>query len=102
MADLDKKLQRELESYEVHCRRIERATTIDLLESPTQRLERIKRLESNYIDWFEYYFPNFAKSRCSWFHAKLAQLVIMFRVIFLMAIWFRSSAKSVHLVTGIE
>lgn len=101
MADLDKKLQRLLGNYEEHCRRIERATTIDLLESPLERIERIKRLESNYIDWFEYYCPNFAKSRCAWFHGKLANLVIMNIVIFLMFIGYRSCAKSVHLVMGI-
>lgn len=101
MADLDRKLQKLLGNYEEHCRRIEKATTIDLLESPTERLERVKGLESDYIAWFEYYFPNYAKSRCAWFHRKLADLVIKSRIIFLLFIGFRSSAKSVHLVMGI-
>ena len=101
MAELDNKLQKLLGNYEEHCRRIEKATKIDILESPQAQMERIKRLEQDYIAWFEYYFPNYAKSPCAWFHRILANLIIKFRVIFLLLAAYRSSAKSVHCDMGI-
>ena len=33
-------------------------------------------LEENYVRWFEYYFPNFAKVPCAWFHKKMADDIV--------------------------
>lgn len=101
MADLDKKFQKILANYDEHSRRIEKATKVDILETPTARHERIKRLECDYIAWFEDYFPNFAKSRCAWFHLKFAELIINNPVLALLLAAYRSSAKSVHCDMGI-
>ena len=69
---VDIKLQKLLGDYDAHCRRIARATVINLNETPAERIARIKALESDYVAWFEYYFLNFAKAPCSWFHRKIA------------------------------
>ena len=101
MAELDKKLQNLLGNYDEHCRRIERATQLNLAESPAERAERIERLEGDYIAWFEYYFPNYAKARCAWFHREMANRIINNEKISILLEMYRSSAKSVHADMGI-
>ena len=101
MADLDKRLQRLLGNYEEHCRRIERATQLNLAESPAERAERITCLEGDYIAWFEYYFPTYAKARCAWFHREMAERIIDNEEISILLEMYRSSAKSVHADMGI-
>lgn len=90
-----------LADYEKHCQRIAKATTIDINEPEDIKRARIKRLEQDYVLWFEYYFPNFAKKRCAWFHRELARLIISNRRIRLLAEMFRSAGKSVHICMGI-
>lgn len=90
-----------LRDYEQHCRRIERASTIDITETPQQQAERIKKNERKYQAWFEYYFPNYASVKCSWFHIKAADMIIRFPVLYLILAWFRGAAKSVHVCMGI-
>lgn len=65
------------------------------------KIARIKWLEEDYVRWFEYYFPNYAKVPCAWFHREGAQQIINNDVI--MALWeiYRSGAKSVHVDMGI-
>ena len=75
--------------------------TIDDLETETERAKRIRRLESDYVLWFEYYFPNYAKTKCAWFHRRLAKNIIANRRIKQLAEWYRSAAKSVHIDMGI-
>lgn len=87
--------------YEEHCRRIKKATTIDINETPIGKLNRIRYLEGDYIKWFEYYFPNYAKSPCAWFHVLMAKLIIENKIISLLGEIYRSGAKSVHLGMGI-
>lgn len=90
-----------LADYETHCSRIAQATAIAMQEPPDAKLRRIKDLESDYVRWFEYYFPNFAKKKCAWFHKKLARLLIDNKRIRLLAEMFRSAGKSVHIDMGI-
>lgn len=90
-----------LNDYDRHCRRIAQATTIRINESPADKARRIKTLEADYVRWFEYYFPNFAKRKCAWFHRKLAREIIRNRHIRALAEWYRSAAKSVHIDMGI-
>jgi hypothetical protein len=91
-----------LKNYELHCRRIEKATTVDITETPSEQQARIIKNEKRYKLWFEYYFGNtYASSSCSWFHIKFAEMIIRNPVIFLMLIWFRGSAKSVHACMGV-
>ena len=97
----NKKFLKLLQDYDKHCLRIAQATSINIHESPLEKRDRIKKLESNYIDWFEYYFPNYAKKKCAWFHKKLANLIIKNKRLRLLAEMFRSAGKSVHIDMGI-
>ena len=61
MATIDQKFQKQLARYEEHCRRISKATFININESAADKVRRVKELEKDYISWFEYYFPNYAR-----------------------------------------
>lgn len=87
--------------YDKHCQRIAQATSINIHESDFEKQKRIRSLEKDYANWFEYYFPNFAKVKCAWFHKKLAREVIENKRIRLLAEIFRSGGKSVHIDMGI-
>ena len=95
------KWEKLIKEYEQHCVRIKKATTIDINEKPADKLKRIKRLEKDYIAWFEYYFPNYAKSPCAPYHVELADLIIKNKVVSVLGEIYRSGAKSVHLGMGI-
>lgn len=101
MAIENKKYLKLLQDYDQHCLRVAQATSIDIHENAKQKAERIKYLEEDYIRWFEYYFPNYAKKKSAWFHRKLAEIIIKYRRLRLLAEWFRSAAKSVHIDMGI-
>ena len=101
MADIDKKFQKLLDNYEEHCRRIAKASVVNIHEPLADKIARVKRLERDYVTWFEYYFPNYAKVPCAWFHRTGAQEIIDHDVIMAMWIIYRSGAKSVHIDMGI-
>lgn len=98
---MSQKYAKIIQDYDKHCLRIADATSIRLNETLQEKEARIKRLERNYGDWFEYYFPNYAKVKCAPFQLALANLIIKLRIIRLLAEWFRSAAKSVHIDMGI-
>ena len=83
------------EKYDIHCRRIVRATTRDKVN------ENKAKLEKSYTDWFEYYLPHYAKSKCSWYQKKLANLLINHPIVYIVLRVFRGGAKSVHVNIGI-
>ena len=95
------KWEKLIKEYEAHCVRIKKATTININEKPADKLERIKRLESDYITWFEYYFPNYAKKPCAPYHKEMADLLIKNKIVNVLGEIYRSGAKSVHLGMGI-
>ena len=101
MADVKNKYYRLLQDFDALTRQIKRAARVDINETARQKKERIARLEKDYIAWFEYYFPNFAKCKCAWFHKELANKIIKNRQIKALAEWYRSAAKSVHIDMGI-
>ena len=98
---IDIKFQKLLGDYDAHCRRIARSTLIDLNETPAQRIARVRGLEENYVRWFEYYFPNFAKVPCAWFHKKMADDIVPATEVYELLEIYRSGAKSVHADMGI-
>ncbi len=98
---IDIKFQKLLGDYDAHCRRIARSTLIDLNETPAQRIARVRGLEENYVRWFEYYFPNFAKVPCAWFHKKMAEDIVPAAEVYELLEIYRSGAKSVHADMGI-
>lgn len=98
---MDKKYIKLLQDYDKHCLRIAKATSINIHESAKEKTDRIKKLEKDYIGWFEYYFPNYAKKKSAWFHAKLAKIIVKNKRLRLLAEMFRSAGKSVHIDMGI-
>lgn len=101
MTAISPKFLKLLSDYDQHCNRIAKSTSIDIHETPEAKLKRIRALESDYTAWFEYYFPNYAKVKCAWFHKELAKLIINNKRIRLLAEMFRSAGKSVHIDMGI-
>jgi len=87
--------------YDKHCLRVAQATSIDINESLADKSKRIDKLEKEYIGWFEYYFPNYAKKKSAWFHKKLANAIIKNKQIKALAEFYRSAGKSVHIDMGI-
>ncbi|MDR0829652.1 MAG: hypothetical protein LBN95_06035 [Prevotellaceae bacterium] len=87
--------------YDKHCQNIARATSVKINENTVDKNRRMRELEGDYIKWFEYYFPNYAKKPCAWFHKKLAKLVVKEKRCRVLAEWFRSAAKSVHIDMGL-
>jgi predicted phage terminase large subunit-like protein len=98
---LDSKYLKLLDNYEVHCLRIIKLAAVDGSETKEQQKKRIAELEKDYIKWFEYYFPQYAKRKCAWFHRKLAKAIIRNKRIRCLAEIYRSGAKSVHICMGI-
>lgn len=101
MRKKDKIYAKLLADYDKHCLLIAKATSVNIHESAKEKAARIKNLESDYVRWFEYYFPNYAKQKCAWFHAKLAKLIVDNRRLRLLAEMYRSAGKSVHIDMGI-
>ncbi|EKT3957684.1 hypothetical protein NTJ28_001671 [Flavobacterium psychrophilum] len=98
---MDKKFEKYIKEYELHCSRIEQATFLNINENPQDKNKRIKQLQKEYVEWFEYYFPMYAKSPCAKFHKQMAKLLIENDICSLVAEIYRSGAKSVHLGMGI-
>ncbi|MCF8337900.1 MAG: hypothetical protein K9I74_07945 [Bacteroidales bacterium] len=90
-----------LAEYEKHCDRIHKAAYVQVHESAEEKFKRIRRLESDYIRWFEYYFPEYASSPSADFHKTIANTIIKNPVVKLLFDAFRGSAKSVHTMLGL-
>lgn len=97
----NKKYVKLLQDYDKHCRIIDKATAVNIHETPAQQSQRKRLLEADYVRWFEYYFPNYAKKKCAWFHAKLAKIIIKNKRLRLLAEMYRSAGKSVHIDMGV-
>uniref|UniRef100_UPI0005C46E72 hypothetical protein n=1 Tax=Flammeovirga sp. OC4 TaxID=1382345 RepID=UPI0005C46E72 len=97
----EKQLEKLLKRFREHCDMIHKSTEINIHETLKEKIDRIKRLETDYGKWFEYYFPQFAESRCASFHIKAANSIIKNPVSYHYLEWFRGAAKSVHICMGI-
>jgi len=73
---------------------IRKATPIDLTESATQKLKRIKTLEKNHEAWFKYYFPNFYTSEPAPFHKRATKRVLNNPEFYEVRPWARELSKS--------
>lgn len=98
---VDSKYLKLLSDYDTHCQHIIKSSVVDTGESTAEKQKRVAHLEKDYIRWFEYYFPLYAKKKSARFHKDLANLIIRNRHIRLIAEIFRSGAKSVHLDMGL-
>ncbi len=98
---MNKNYEKILKQYEEHCRKIEQATSININERPGDKLNRIRELEKEYVRWFEYYFPMYAKVPCAPYHIEMSDLIINNPIIDILLEIYRSGAKSVHADMGI-
>lgn len=94
-------IEKLLKDYDQHCIKIKQATSININEKPADKIKRVRKLENDYIKWFEYYFPMYAKSPSASYHKKMAKIIDENDVVSLLAEIYRSGAKSVHLDMGI-
>jgi phage terminase large subunit-like protein len=93
--------KKELEAFIKLCSDVAKAEPADPQEEAGAKRKRIQKLLGNYDLFFEYYFPNFAKSKTAKFHIKFANSLlndVEFRGIFE---GHRGCAKSVHVDMGI-
>lgn len=90
-----------IRNYEAHCRALEQSSFINQNQSSAEKFQFRQKLELNYINWFEYFFPHYAKVPSAWFHKKMAKIIIQNDHCNLLAEIYRSGAKSVHLCMGI-
>jgi predicted phage terminase large subunit-like protein len=74
---------------------------VDDVETEAERKKRIRFLEADYVRWFEYYFPNYAKKKCAKFHKRLSNDIIKNKRVRELMEAFRSAGKSVHIDMGI-
>ena len=98
---IEQRFSKVISNYEAHCRRLASIPATNIGETPVERAKRIRELESDYIRWFEHYFPNFAKVPCAWFHRQGAKEIIENTEIYAQWEIYRSGAKSVHADMGI-
>jgi hypothetical protein len=101
METIDRRFQKYIDDYEQHSRILSKMNGGPAGESLTDKLTRIRRLERNYVDWFEYYFPQYATVRCAWFHLDFAERMISADEIYEQLEIYRSGAKSVHADMGV-
>jgi len=101
MSPADRKIEKYLLDYDLHCKRIAKSTTIRINETVKEKYARIKRLEADYASWFEYYLVTYAKAPCADFHKEFAQDMTTNEEIYLELEIYRSGAKSVHADIGV-
>lgn len=100
---LNRLMEKMLRAYDEHCNSIAlySGEGLDPNETPASRRSTRKNEEKDYVTWFEWMFPKYAKVKSAWFHKKLAKILIENDVCDLLAEIYRSGAKSVHLDLGI-
>jgi len=73
---------------------IDKATPVNLDETPGDKKKRIKRLEGDHEAWFIYYFPNFYLSEPAPHHLPHTKIVMSNPEYFMVRPWCRELAKS--------
>lgn len=90
-----------LENYKMLCDNIRQSTGLIRTETGKEQDQRIRKLLSNYGDFFEYYFPHYAKAACAPFQVREAHKVKADPFYKGAWEWFRGSAKSTHADIGV-
>lgn len=83
-----------LEDWNTFRENINKATPIDLSESPPEKKKRIERLEKDNEAWFKYYFPNYYTAEPADFHKRSTNIVMNNMEYYLVRSWSRELAKS--------
>jgi len=90
-----KAVEREfIQRWEQYRANIERETELTP-ETEGEKRARIKRLEGNFEEFCQYYFPQFASAPFARFHKQFAKRVIANDKIYIVRAWAREHAKSV-------
>lgn len=76
----------------------DKATPVDLTESPAAKQKRIAELESDPEKWKKYYFPNFCTSESADFHKRFFKRIIKNMEWYEVISWARELAKSVSVM----
>ena len=71
-----------------------RDVSVDVNESPAEKVIRIQRLENDPEAWFKYYFPNYASAEPADFHKQATIRLLTARRWYELRMWSRELAKS--------
>ncbi len=77
------------------CKRIEDTTALGAYETPEQKEERKKRLQTDFVAFCKYYFADFIDSEFGWFHKKAIAAIEADKSIKIVLEWPREHAKSI-------
>lgn len=91
MAATDKQY---LQAWEQFRDNINKATPIDLDETPADKKKRIKRLEGNFEEWCAFYFPTFYTAKPAPFHIAASKRILNNPEWYEVRSWSRELAKS--------
>lgn len=83
-----------LKAWQAFCESFRKAATVDITESRTDKIKRIKRLEANPEEWFKYYYPNYCTAEPAGFHKESTKIVLSELELYIIRAWCRELAKS--------
>ena len=97
-------LKKAIEEWKQHCETVQAATSVNIIESPAQRLARIAWLRSDYAAFVDYYFPHWTinpetgkATPCAKFHIDAANKIKANRNLKAGFVWHRGAAKSTNM-----
>ncbi|MCH5214981.1 MAG: hypothetical protein J1E97_07280 [Muribaculaceae bacterium] len=97
-------LKKAFEEWKQHCETVQAATVVNINETEAQRLERLKRLRSDYAAFVDYYFPHWTvnpetgkSTPCAQFHIDAANKIRKNRNLKAGFMWHRGAAKSTNM-----
>lgn len=80
--------------WEEFVKNLQRQTPVPI-EDDAAKAQRIKRLKGNFVEFCQYYFPNYCTAEFADFHKRFAKKVIDNDVIYIVRAWAREHSKSV-------
>jgi predicted phage terminase large subunit-like protein len=90
-----------LRDWNAHVKAILQSTEVNHLEDPYVQSKRIEKLESNIVNWCNYYFPHYASSEFAPFHKRFFDCMTQTTRSVIVREWARSHAKSVTAMMSI-
>ena len=85
-----------IQRWKEHCGKVQEATVLQGLESEADKQARIAKAKKDYGYFVEYYFPQYAKSKCGKFQIDAAKEVAKNKKLRGLFEWARGHAKSTH------
>lgn len=104
MAENKIELKKAIERWKAHVEIVHASTAVNINETAAQRLERIRRLRSDYAAFVDYYFPHWTVNQetgkatpCAPFHIDAANKILKNRNLKAGFMWHRGAAKSTNM-----